>query len=124
MMNDRIYQEIYDEISSSILPNCEWVVIYLEYGEESYSYSFYEKIDSEYMNGYDLPGVSEKKIDDTFKRIDKMIMRERKKEKAELWSNMTLSISKSGDVRADFDYTDLSDGNYQYKKDWKKKYLK
>ena len=68
--------------------------------------------------------MSEKKIDGAFRRIDKVIMKERRKEKDDLWSNMTLSISKNGDMRADFDYTDLSDGNYQYKKDWKKKYLK
>lgn len=124
MMNDRTYQKIYDEVADCILPESEKVVIYLEYSENSYSYSFYEKINSKYVNAYDLPGVSEKKIDGAFRRIDKVIMKERRKEKNDFWSNMTLSISKNGDMRADFDYTDLSDGNYQYKKDWKKKYLK
>ena len=124
MMNDRTYQKIYDEVANCILPESEKVVIYLEYSENSYSYSFYEKINSKYVNAYDLSGVSEKKIDGAFRRIDKVIMKERRKEKDDLWSNMTLSISKNGDMRADFDYTDLSDGNYQYKKDWKKKYLK
>lgn len=36
---------------------------------------------------------------------------------------MTMIIDGNGNMKTDFDYTDLSRGNYQYKKAWKKKYL-
>ena len=32
-------------------------------------------------------------------------------------------IGKDGDMHSYFDYTDISEGTYQYKKNWKKKYL-
>ena len=47
---------------------------------------------------------------------------ERMKEK-ELWSNMTMVIEPSGFMHTDFDYTDLTEGSYVYKKAWKAKYL-
>ena len=36
---------------------------------------------------------------------------------------MTFVVDSEGNMTADFDYTDLSDGNYDYIKDWKKRYL-
>ena len=36
---------------------------------------------------------------------------------------MTVIVEKSGKMHADLDYTDLSEGTYQFKKNWKKKYL-
>ena len=32
-------------------------------------------------------------------------------------------IDSEGNMKTAFDYTDLSRGNYQYKKAWKKKYI-
>ena len=123
MMNDKIYQLIFDEISN-FLPD-EWtkLVIYLEYGEESYLYSFYVKIGDKYVKCYDLD-VSEKDICDAFSRIDDEVFKERSKlDKDKRWSNMTMIVDDRGNMKTDFDYTDFSNGNYQYKKAWKKKYL-
>ena len=124
MIDDKTYQKIYDELGRFLLPDWEKIIIYLEYGEGSYAFSFYEKIWDKYVNGYDLPGVKEREIDTAFRKIDKLILKERKKENGNLWTNMTIVVTKSGDMKADFDYTDLSEGTYQFKKLWKKKYLK
>ena len=124
MIDDKTYQKIYDELGRFLLPDWKKIVVYLEYGEGSYAFSFYEKIGDKYVNGYDLPGVKEKDIDAAFKKIDKLILKERKKEKGDPWTNMTMTLTKSGDMKANFDYTDLSEGTYQFKKNWKKKYLK
>lgn len=32
-------------------------------------------------------------------------------------------VSKEGKMHVDYDYTNLSEGTYQFKKNWKKKYL-
>lgn len=124
MINEKIYQGIYDELSKYLASGWEKLVVYLEYGNASYSFSFYVKTKEGYVKCYDLPDVSEKALDSSFKKIDKLVSKERNKDKDELWSNMTMIVTTSGDMHADLDYTDLSEGTYQFKKDWKKKYLK
>ena len=123
MNNEKVYQSIYDELSKYLIANWEKLVIYLEYGEASYSFSFYIKSNNEYIKCYDLPKVTEQEIAESFSSIDRIVSQERSKEKNELWSNMTILITNDGDMHADYDYTDLSNGTYQHKKDWKKKYL-
>lgn len=124
MIDDKTYQNICDELGRFLLSGWKKIVVYLEYGEGSYAFSFYEKIGDKYVNGYDLPGVKEKDIDAAFRKIDKLILKERRRGEKDLWTNMTMVITKAGDMKADFDYTDLSEGTYQFKKNWKKKYLK
>lgn len=121
MMNDKIYQMIFDEVSD-FLP-FEWskVVIYLEHGEEAYSYSFYVKVGRSYVKCFDLE-ISENKLFAAFARIEKKVSKERSK-LDKCWSNMTMVVDDEGNMKTAFDYTDLSRGNYQYKKAWKKQYL-
>lgn len=121
MMSEKIYQMIFDEVSN-FLPS-EWtqLVVYLEHGEEAYSYSFYVKVNGRFVKCFDL-NVSEDKLLDTFAKIEKKVSKERSKlEKC--WTNMTMVIDSEGNMKTAFDYTDLSRGNYQYKKEWKKKYI-
>ena len=124
MIEKKTYQKIYDELYMYLTSDWEKLIVYLEYGEGSYTYSFYEKTKFGYINGYDLPGVSERAIDNSFKKIDKLVLKERENDKDDQWTNMTMVVTKTGDMHTDFDYTDLSEGKYQFKKKWKKKYLK
>lgn len=124
MMNEKIYQEIYDELSKYLTSGWEKLIVYLEYGKASYSFSFYVKNKGEYVKCYDMPGVSDKSLDASFKKIDKIVSKERSNDKDEVWTNMTMTVTPTGDMRTDIDYTDLSEGTYAYKKAWKKKYLK
>ena len=121
MMNDKIYQMIFNEVSD-FLPD-EWtdLIVYLEHGEEAYSYSFYVKTNEKYVKFFDLD-ISEEKLLAAFARIEKKVSKERSK-LDKCWSNMTMIVDGNGNMKTDFDYTDLSRGNYQYKKAWKKKYL-
>ena len=123
MMNEKIYQAVFDAIAP-LLPE-EWskLVIYLEYGEDSYSFSFFYNDGKKYIKCFDIANVSEDVLYSSFKKIDKLVASERQKVKGDLWSNMTITIESNGSMHADFDYTDLSYGTYQYKKAWKKKYL-
>lgn len=122
MINEKIYQNIYDELDKYLPSGWSKLVVYLEYGKASYSFSFYVKMDGKYVKCYDLPGISDDDLTASFKRMDKIISKERSKDK-EPWSSMTVIVDSSGRMHADLDYTDLSEGNYQFKKDWKKKYL-
>ncbi len=122
MINEKIYQSIYEEVEKYLLAGLERLVVYLEYGQASYSISFYVKTNGEYVKCYDLPRVSDDDLAASFKKIDLIIEKERGKGK-DAWSNMTMMIEKTGEMHADFDYTDLTEVAYEYKKSWKKKYL-
>ena len=122
MLNNEIYQKIYDELSDYLISGWNRVVIYLEFGTDSYSFSFYEKCDNRYIKCYDIPFIKDKDLDTVFKKIYTIVSSERDSLK-DKWSNMTMIVEASGDMHTDFDYTDLSAGNYSYMKAWKKRYL-
>ena len=123
MLNEKLYQSIFDKVSAYLPDEWERLVVYLEYGEDSYSFSFYVKQKGKYVKCYDLPGVSEDKLMNTFKLIDNEVLKERKKTRGDLWSNMTMTVSNDGSMHTDFNYTDLSEGAYKYSKKWKAQYL-
>lgn len=123
MINDRVYQVIFDEVSKYLPSNWDKVVIYLEYGESSYSISFFVKQSGNYTKCYDISGVSDEELYQSFNRINNDIIMQRDKNVGEKWSNMTMVVERSGKLHVDYDYTDLTEKAYQYSKEWKKKYL-
>ena len=80
-------------------------------------------MNGKYVKCYDIPGITDKELAESFSAIDKIISEERSKDEKNLWTNMTMIVTKTGQMHTDFDYTDLSEGTYQFKKNWKKKYL-
>ena len=122
MINNEIYQEIYDELSKYVSRD-DSLIIYMEYGEASYVFEFYVKNGDTITKCYDLPNVDEDELLDSFEKLEALITPERDKLE-EKWSNMTIVISNEGDMHTDFDYTSFTDGNYDYMKAWKEKYLK
>lgn len=123
MINEKIYQAIFDELSRYFTSDWNKLIVYLEYGNASYSFAFYIHKGDKYIKCYDIPNISEKELAKSFANIDKLISKERAKEKEKLWTNMTMTVTKAGQMHTDFDYTDLSGGTYQFKKNWRKKYL-
>lgn len=123
MMQKKTFQNIFNEIIKCLPEEWERLVIYLEYGNDAYSYAFYVKADGKFINGFDLPNASENKIADCFRNIDNIILKERKASKDKPWTNMTMIVDNDGTMHTDFDYTDLTEGTYRYKKLWKQKYL-
>ena len=123
MMNEKIYQAIFDELSKYLTAEWDKLIVYLEYGNASYSFAFYIQAGDKYIKCYDIPDISEKELAMSFSNIDKYISKERSMENEKLWTNMTMTVTKTGQMHTDFDYTDLSEGTYQFKKNWKKKYL-
>lgn len=121
MINDKIYQVIFDEISIFLPDNWTKLVVYLEHGEESYSYSFYVKVDEAFIKCFEL-NISEEELLKSFANIESFVSKERSKLNP-CWSNMTMVVEDNGTMKTEFDYTDLSCGSYQYKKEWRKKYL-
>ena len=123
MMNEKIYQAVFNKIAPFLPDGWSKLVVYLEYSENSYSFSFFYNDGKKYIKCFDIPSVSEEAIFSAFKEIDQIVSLERNKISSDMWSNMTMVVSSDGSMHTDFDYTDLSSGTYQFKKAWKKKYL-
>ena len=121
-MNNEVYQEIFNEFAKFLPYGWEKLIVYLEYAMDSYTFSFYVFINGQYVKCYDLPGIDEEELIASYRRIDGVISGIRNKEVGE-WTNMTMIVDKEGKMKTEFDYTDLLEDGYQYKKNWKKKYL-
>ncbi len=121
MINKEIYQQIFDKIELFVPTNWEKIIIYLEYGEASYSFSFFYNDGDKYIKCYDIPSISEDKLYEAFKELNTIVSAERIK--GDLWSNMTMVVDRESNIKAYFDYTDFSSGNFEYMEKWKKKYL-
>lgn len=121
MINKEIYQQIFDKIELFVPTNWEKIIIYLEYGEASYSFSFFYNDGAKYIKCYDIPSISEDKLYEAFKELNTIVSAERIK--GDLWSNMTMVVDRESNIKAYFDYTDFSSGNFEYMEKWKKKYL-
>lgn len=125
------FEIIADKIQD-ILPQ-EWkkVVFYAEVTDDSYE-MFYYVFTSESnkpIQCYDLPDlyeIDENKIDAIFEELYKPLREERSSlavEGKEPWTNYTLLLTDDGHFKVDYDFTSLEDGGYNYRKDWKHKYL-
>ena len=119
MMNEAIFQQICNELSQYLLPGLSRLVIYLEYGEGSYCFSFYEKISEKYVKCYDLPGVTDDSLVASFDRINDIVAGVRR----DGWTSMTMVVDAEGRMHADFDYTEASEDEYLSREAWKRKYL-
>ena len=122
MIDEKLYQSIYEELDKYLSFGWSKLLVYLEYGEDSYTFSFYVKIKEKYVKCYDIPNVSIDELMNSFQKIDLFVSKERNKVK-EKWTNMTLMVDNTGNMHTDFDYTDLSEVTYEFRNNWKKKYL-
>lgn len=120
MINELIFQMIFDEYKKYLPTEWERLVTYFEYGEASYTFSFYVKENGVYTKCFDIPQVTEEELLESFRIIDGFLINEQKESG---WTNFTMTVDSEGNMHSDFDYTDLSSGTYQYHKNWKKKYL-
>lgn len=123
MINSELFQEIFSELNKYLFNEWEKLVAYFEYGNSSYTFSFYEKIHGQYINCYNLPDITIEELTKSFDQIDNLLSKERNKEKEDLWTSMTMVVSESGDMHTDFDYSDLTEQPFERKLEWKAKYL-
>ncbi|MCI6185704.1 MAG: antitoxin YezG family protein [Spirochaetia bacterium] len=115
------------ETLQSVLPDTwELVHLYSELSENSHDISFYCKIkgNNNYINCYNLENfdISENEIDCAIEKIS-VQLREFWIASKDKWTNCTFSLKSDGDFNFDIDYTDLTNCAYEYREQWKKKYL-
>lgn len=124
-MDNSIFQKIFD-LLQGVLPNT-WdnLVFYASYSKGSYSMKFYVRNgDTEYLDCFQLPNINRIQIVRLFMSIDKILSPERAmEEETKKWSVMTMRVDSNGNMKSDFDYTDISENFISYEREWKEKYL-
>ena len=118
---DRLFQDIFDKMTSYLPTDWGKVALMANYGDGSYSIYIHVKINNQYTEISDL-GYTEKDIHVLKREIHKLIKSERKQLTGkDLWYTMTLIVD--GNFKADFDYEDVSENSIEYTLEWRKKYL-
>ncbi len=113
----------------SFLSKWRKVVLYAELSENGYDISFYCFKDelSVPVQCYDMErfGVKETTINDTIDKVYealKPFWNGSVKSDKGAWTNCTFILTKN-ECSMDVDYTDLVDCAYEYREQWKKRYL-
>lgn len=110
----------------NVLPNgWEKAILYAQITENSYELFYYAKVNSEYINNFDLEkeglGVDRQEVRKHFREIYEILLPNYRENQ---WYAMTFILSKTGEFTVDYEYTDYSENSFEYKRLWKEKYLK
>ena len=119
------YEKILDELLDMVPTKWDEIVFYAEYTQVSYSFKYFVKSDSKYIDCFDIQGVTEDKLLQKFMKLDEIIRPSR----ADLSAKnklivMTIVFQNDGNFKTDFDYADVSENSIEYFQKWKVKYLK
>lgn len=124
-MDNIFFQKIFNEIEP-VLPN-GWkkLILYVGYALGRYSIKYYTaNADGKYVDCF-KQDVSKSQLIKIFMNINKLVepMRETA-DSNERWNVMTMIVTSDGQMRSEFDYTDISENMISYEQEWKNKYLK
>ena len=126
MMDDKLFQAIYDELKN-VLPS-EWnrIAFFAEYTQGSYTMKYFvDDGKTGYIDCFKLNNINKSTLIRLFMSIDKIISSERNKlSESQKWSVLSLFIGSDGKINAKFDYTDISENVVSYEQEWKEKWLK
>lgn len=119
------FQSLFDLISPYLPADWKTTVVYAEFGETSYSIGFYVACEPNvFIKCFDLPGIDEDELLDSLDDAANVLMEQRENQTAgETWSNMTMTIQSTGDMKTDYDYTCPDELTFEHKQAWKKRYL-
>ena len=116
-------------ILHTVMPK-KWhkVILYAEISENSYDISFYCFIDGikEPVQCYNLEkyGIKEAKIDQAFEKINEVLKPFWKEaEEKDKWTNCTFTLFDDDKFNFDLDNTDLINYCYEYREQWRQKYI-
>lgn len=123
-MKATVFQSIFDKLQDYLPQQWDQIIYYALYMADSYSMKFYIRRGDEITDCFHLPGISRVRLAKTFMAMDKDITAARKElAQKDLWSVMTMVVDSQGNMKTDFDYTDISESSIEYVRQWEKKYL-
>ncbi len=124
-MSNEIFQKIFDILNPTLPTKWKKMIFYVAYYKGSYSMKYYTS-DKEglFIDCFSQKGANKAMLIKIFININKMLMEERNaladKDK---WSVMTMIVDSNGSIKAEFDYTDISEEPIEYEKKWKETYI-
>ena len=125
-MNNEIFQNIFDILQPILPEGWNKMVLFVGYTSGSYTMKYYTSdAKGEYTDCFSQKGVNKALLVKMFMSIDKLVSPERKKlDEKSKWSVMTMVVSDDGNMRTEFDYSDISENAIAYEQNWKEKYIK
>lgn len=126
------FEIIADKLQGILPQGWNKVVFYAEVTGDSYEMFYYvfTSKSKEPIQCYDLPEsyeIEEEKIDEIFDDLFVPLREEQTNliaDGKEPWTNYTMVLNSDGSFKVNYDFTSLDDGGYEYRKEWKSKYLK
>ena len=123
--NEKIIAEsIYNEL---VKFDVAWdkVVFYAEISKDNYMMEFYmPDKNGKYVKCYNIDNITDEELNKAFEQIFNAVnpiwlnLDEKNQ-----WSNLTFIVDNEGNFQINYDYTDLTENCYEYRKQWKNKYL-
>ena len=126
MMHNEIFQKVFDMVKPFLINEWKKMVLYVGYTTGSYSMKFYTlDTNGKYTDCFNQDGANKAKLIQLFMNINKVLEPERKTlADKDLWSVMTMIVTSDGNLKVEFDYTDISENSIEYEQKWKKKYIR
>ena len=124
-MDNKVFQDIFD-ILKPVLPK-EWkkLLIFIGYTEGSCTMKYHTCNESGvYIDCFSQKEINRAQLIGVFMNIDKIVSPQRKDlDEKNRWTVMTMIVDSEGNMKSEFDYTDISEIAIQYEREWEKKYL-
>ena len=123
-MSNDVLQKIFDTIEPVLPEDWKKMILFIGYTAGSYTMKYYTSDNTgKYTDCFSLEGVNRSQLTKVFMGINKILKTERDKlDEKNKWSVMTMIVSSDGKMRAEFDYSDISENAIAYERKWKEKY--
>ena len=124
-MEDKSFQKIFGVLEPVLPEHWKRLVLFAGYTEGSYTMKYYVKDDNDvYTDCFRQNVIGNAQLIKVFIDIDKIIKVERDKlDDKSKWSVMTMIVDADGNMKTEFDYSDISEDSIGYEHNWKKKYI-
>lgn len=125
-MNNEIFQNIFDILQPALPEGWKKMAFFVGYTTGGYTMKYFTSDgNGVYTNCFDQKGINRAQLIRMFMSIDEIVSVERKKlDEKNKWSVMTMLVSADGNMKAEFDYADISEDVIAYERNWKEKYIK
>ena len=125
-MNNENFQKVFDELQPVLPKDWKKMILFVGYTTGSYTMKFYTSdVKNVFTDCFSQKGSNKGRLIKLFMGIDKILKAERKTlSDKDKWTVMTMIVDADGNMKTEFDYTDISENAIAYEQSWKEKYLK
>ena len=124
-MNSDIFQNTFDLLLDYLPTDWNKLIFYAAYTNGSYSMKYFTKSeDSGWIDCFSQKDITRSDLIKLFIKINNSLSKERNDlSDKDRWTVLTMIVDSNGNMTSEFDYTDISDCEIEYERDWGKKYL-